>query len=308
MANIHLALEKVAKRNVTVRRGDGMPPAQDAMMQRRRLKSELRRIRTKAGFRQQDVAEAMDWSLSKLIRLESSGKVATSDLRALLQHYKVVDQKEIERYVAMARASKEEGWWSKYREATSPEFLTFLGYEYSASAIYQFEPQLIPGQLQDKEYAREVLAAYGGPATSTRLEEWVELRLERQYELFERATPAEMNFVLDEAVLHRWVGGRDVMRRQLKHLKEYATRDHVTIEIVPFRAGAHPGMKGPFVILEFSEFDDVLYLENSRGSMVSRDKQDEIETYRESFDQLQKHAKGEGLEEIVDRVLKEMSG
>ena len=98
------------------------------------------------------------------------------------------------------------------------------------------------------------------------------------------------------------------MRRQLKHLKEYATRDHVTIEIVPFRAGAHPGMKGPFVILEFSEFDDVLYLENSRGSMVSRDKQDEIETYRESFDQLQKHAKGEGLEEIVDRVLKEMSG
>jgi transcriptional regulator with XRE-family HTH domain len=285
-----------------------MPPAQDAMMQRRRLKSELRRIRMKAGFRQQDVAEAMDWSLSKLIRLESSGKVATSDLRALLQHYKVLDQKEVERYVAMARASKEEGWWSKYREATSPEFLTFLGYEYSASAIYQFEPQLIPGQLQDKEYAREVLASYGGPATSTRLEEWVELRLERQYELFERATPAEMNFVLDEAVLHRWVGGRDVMRRQLKHLKEYATRDHVTIEVVPFRAGAHPGMKGTFVILEFSEFDDVLYLENSRGSMVSRDKQDEIETYRESFDQLQKLAKGEGLDEIVDRVLKELSG
>jgi transcriptional regulator with XRE-family HTH domain len=285
-----------------------MPPAQDAMMQRRRLKSELRRIRAKAGFRQQDVAEAMDWSLSKLIRLESSGKVATSDLRALLQHYKIVDQKEIERFVAMARASKEEGWWSKYREATSPEFLTFLGYEYSASAIYQFEPLLIPGQLQDKEYAREVLAAYGGPATSARLEEWVELRLERQYELFERPSPAEMNFVLDEAALRRWVGGRDVMRRQLKRLREFAARDHVTIDVVPFRAGAHPGMKGPFEILEFSEFDDVLYLENSRGSMISRDKPDEIETYRESFDQLQRLAKGEGLDAIVDRILKEMSG
>ena len=277
-------------------------------MQRRRLKAELRRIRTKAKLRQQDVADAMDWSLSKLIRLESSGKVATSDLRALLQHYNITDPKEIDRFVAMARASKEEGWWSKYREATSPEFLTFLGYEYSASAIYQFEPLLIPGPLQDKEYAREVLAAYGGPATSTRLEEWVELRLERQLELFERPSPAEMNFVLDEAVLHRWVGGRDVMRRQLKRLKEFAARDHVSIDIVPFRAGAHPGMKGPFVILEFSEFDDVLYLENSRGSMVSRDKPDEIVTYRDSFDQLQRLAKGEGLEAIIDRVLKEMSG
>jgi transcriptional regulator with XRE-family HTH domain len=260
MAEIHLAENKVAYCEIR-NEGVGMPPAQDAMMQRRRLKLELRRIRTKAGLRQQDVAEAMDWSLSKLIRLESSGKVATSDLRALLQHYKIGDPKEIERFVAMARASKAEGWWSKYRDATSTEFLTFLGYEYSASATYQFEPLLIPGLLQEKEYAREVLAAYGGPASSTLLEEWVELRLERQYELFERVNPPEMYFVMDEASLHRWVGGRDVMRRQLKRLKELATRDYITIEVVPFSAGAHPGMKGPFVIMEFPEYDeDVLYL------------------------------------------------
>lgn len=278
-------------------------------MQRRRLKSELRRIRTKAGFRQQDVAEAMDWSLSKLIRLESSGKIATSDLRALLQHYKITDQKEIERFVAMARASKEEGWWSKYREATSPEFLTFLGYENSAAIIYQFTPLLIPGILQDKEYARELLAAYGSPASSTRLEEWVELRLERQSELFERASPAEMYFVLDEAVLHRWVGGRDVMRRQLKRLKEFAAREYITIEVVPFTVGAHPGMKGPFVVLEFSEYDeDALFLENVRGDMVSRDNQEEIANFRESFEQLRALAGKVELEAMVDKALKEMSG
>jgi transcriptional regulator with XRE-family HTH domain len=278
-------------------------------MQRRRLKSELRRIRMKAKLRQQDVAEAMDWSLSKLIRLESSGKVATSDLRALLQHYNITDPKEIDRFVAMARASKEEGWWSKYRDATSPEFLTFLGYESSASAIYQFEPLLIPGLLQNKEYAGEVLTAYGGLVPSTRLEEWVELRLERQYELFERASPPEMYFVLDEAVLHRWVGGRDVMRRQLKRLKELAARDHINLEVVPFRAGAHPGMKGPFVILEFPEYDeDVLYLENSRGDMVSRDRQEDVVGYRESFEQLRALAGNVELDEVVDKALKEMSG
>jgi transcriptional regulator with XRE-family HTH domain len=288
--------------------GVGMPPAQDAMMQRRRLKSELRRIRTKAELRQQDVAEAMDWSLSKLIRLESSGKVATSDLRALLQHYNITDQKEIDRFVAMARASKEEGWWSKYREATSTEFLTFLGYENSASAIYQFEPLLIHGLLQDKEYAREVLKAYGGSASETRLEEWVELRLERQYELFERANPPDMYFVLDEAVLHRWVGGRDVMRRQLKKLKELAAYSYITIEVVPFSAGAHPGMKGPFVIMEFPEYDeDVLYLENSRGDMISRDKQEDLVIFRESFEQLRLLAGKVKFEEIVDKALKEMS-
>jgi transcriptional regulator with XRE-family HTH domain len=286
-----------------------MPPAQDAMMQRRRLKSELRRIRMKAGFRQQDVAKAMDWSLSKLIRLESTGKIATSDLRALLQHYKITNQKEIDRFVAMARASKEEGWWSKYREATSTEFLIFLGYEYSASVIYQFEPLLIPGQLQDKEYAREVLTAYGGSVPSTRLEEWVELRLERQSELFERTNPAEMYFVLDEAALHRWVGGRDVMRRQLKKLKEFAARDHVTIEVVPFSAGAHPGMKGPFIVLEFPEYDeDALFLENARGNMISRDNQEEIASFRESFEQLRALAGKVEFEAIVDKVLKEMSG
>jgi transcriptional regulator with XRE-family HTH domain len=287
-----------------------MPPAQDAMMQRRRLKAELRRIRTKAKLRQQDVADAMDWSLSKLIRLESpSGKVATSDLLALLQHYNITDSKEIDRFVAMARASKEEGWWRKYREATSQEFLTFLGYEYSASAIYQFETLLIPGLLQEKEYAREVLAAYGGPATSDLLDEWVELRLERQYELFERASPPEMYFVLDEAALHRWVGGRDVMRRQLKKLKELATREDITIEVVPYSAGAHPGMKGPFVILEFPEYDeDVLYLENSRGDMVSRDKQEDIVNFRESFEQLRALAGKVKLEDVVDKALKEMSG
>jgi hypothetical protein len=118
-----------------------------------------------------------------------------------------------------------------------------------------------------------------------------------------------MVFVLDEAALHRWVGGRDVMRHQLQRLKNEATRGNVTIDVVPFSAGAHPGMKGPFAILEFADDrdGDVLFLENPRGDTISRDEQEEIKPYREAFGQLQELAGRGNLEAVIDKVLKEMS-
>jgi hypothetical protein len=204
----------------------------------------------------------MDWSVSKLTRIEL-GKVniSTTDLRALLAHYGMKDPAEVERLTEMARASKsEQAWWTEYKELISPEFLSFLSYENAASTIYHFEPGVIPGPLQVKEYTTGVLEALGGSATE-RVDELVELRLRRQKELLERDNPPEMVFIMDEASLHRWIGGREVMRHQLEQLKEIPHKyRHVTVEVVPFTAGAHPGMKGPFAILQFSEDldDDVL--------------------------------------------------
>jgi transcriptional regulator with XRE-family HTH domain len=288
-----------------------MTPAQDAAVQRRRLRTELRRARASAGFTQRDVAEAMDWSLSKLIRIESgSVGISTTDLKALLQHYGIVDPAEVDRFRGLARAGREQrAWWTSYREVTSQKFLTFLGYESSASGIQMFQPLLIPGLLQDEEYARAVLRAYGGSATDKRVEEWVELRMRRQDELFERPDPPEMIFVLDEAALHRWVGGRDVMRHQLLRLKNEAARDNVTIEVVPFSVGEHPGMKGPFGILEFVDDrdEDVLFMEDPRGDMISRDEQEEIMPYREVFARLRELARQGDLETLIDKVLKQMS-
>jgi transcriptional regulator with XRE-family HTH domain len=287
-----------------------MTSAQDAPVQRRRLRSELRRARAEAGLTQRDVAEAMEWSLSKLIRIESgSVGISTTDLKALLQHYGVGDQAEIDRFLGLARAGKDQrAWWNAYREATSQQYLTFLGYESSASVIHMFQPLLIPGLLQDEDYARAVLRAYGGSATDKRVEEWVELRMRRQ-ELLDRSDPPEMFFVLDEAALHRWVGGRDVMRHQLHRLKNEAGRHNVTIEVVPFSAGEHPGMKGPFSILEFADDrdEDVLFLENPRGDTISRDEQEEIKPYREAFAHLRDLARKEDPEALIDKALKEMS-
>jgi transcriptional regulator with XRE-family HTH domain len=288
-----------------------MPSVLDSRVQRRRLQRELRHMRELLKYTQKDVADAMDWSLSKVVRIESGTvAISISDLRSLLQHYRITDADEIERLVEMARASKERPtWWSNYKEATSSQYLTFLAYENAASSIYQFEPLLIPGLLQDEDYARAILQALAGSASDKRVEEWVELRMRRQVELFDRTDPPETLFVIDEAVLHRWVGGADVMRRQLLRLKDVAARRNVTIEIVPFTAGAHPGMNGPFVILELPDGadDDVLYVENSRGDMISRDEQEEILPARAVLDQLRGLVRKEDAQTLIDRVLNSMT-
>jgi transcriptional regulator with XRE-family HTH domain len=288
-----------------------MIQGQDAPVQRRRLRSELRRAREKGGHTQEDVAEAMEWSLSKLIRIESgSVGISTSDLKALLRHYGIVDPAEVDRLLDLARAGREQrGWWSEYRDAVSQQYLTFVGYEDAASVIQTFQPLVVPGLLQEEEYARAVLRAVGEFATEKQVDDRVRLRLRRQEELFERPDPPRMYFVIDEASLHRWVGGRDVMRHQLQRLRSDLQRDNVTIEIVPFAAGAHPGMQGPFVILEFPDErnEDVLFLENPRGDLVSRDEQAEIEPYRIAFAHLRELARTADPETVIVRALDQLS-
>jgi Domain of unknown function (DUF5753) len=251
----------------------------------------------------------MEFSLSKLVRIES-GQVGISiaELKVLLGHYGIDDAAEVERFVQMARASKEQqGWWTKYRDSTSSQYISFLGYENSASVIRQFEPMLIPGLLQTEDYARAVVQELALSASKDQMDEWVELRMRRQEELFDRPSPPEMVFVLGEAALRFWVGGPEVMRRQLRRLRDDAKKDNVTIEVVPFSAGAHAGMKGPMVLLEFEGVEeDVLFLENIRGDMISREEQAEINDFRGVFARLQELA-GEGdLDKVIDDALRQL--
>jgi transcriptional regulator with XRE-family HTH domain len=285
-----------------------MPPAPDAAVQRRRLRGELRRARTAAGHTQSEVAVAMDWSPSKLTRIElGKVSVSTTDLKALLDHYGVKDPAEIKRLTEMARASKpEQAWWTEYREFITPEFLDFLRYEVSASSIYHFEPAVIPGLLQEEAYTRAVLEEL---TSAERVEKLIQLRLRRQKELLRREDGPEMVFVMDEAALHRWVGGHDVMSRQLERLKEIANEHrNITIDVVPFTAGAHPGMKGPFLILQFADDldEDVLFLENFRGDMISRDERAELDRARDALVRLQDLATTTTLETMIDKAQREM--
>lgn len=290
-----------------------MAAAESPTIQRSRLRAELRRARREAGLTQEQVAEAMDWSLSKLIRIEGGTvNVSTTDLRALLAHYQITDPKEVDSLVALARAARERSWANAYKEIISPQYLSYIEYESSASIIRQFEPMVIPSLLQTEEYMRVIVGAMG--ATSEREDMLVQLRLRRQ-ELLEQDRQPELYFVMDEAVVRRHVGGADAMRRQLGHLLTMAGRDNITIEIVPFSAGYHPGMRGPLVLFEFPDArdDDVLYLENSRRErqsvdiVVGGDDPEFLTTCREIFETLRAVSLGpEGSRAFIKQLIDQL--
>lgn len=270
-------------------RRSAMPTGNDPTVQRRRLRTELRRAREAAGFTQRGVAEEMDWSLSKLIRIESgSVGISTTDLKALLAHYHVTDPRRVAELVAVGRAAKERAWWSAYREVTRREFLDFLGYEASAATIRTFEPLLVPGLLQTEEYAQVSLSVLG----VSRVEQLVELRMERQERLFSRADPPNMFFILDDAVIHRAVGGPTLMRNQLRHIRDMMDHPNVSVRVVPFDAGLYPRIRGPYVLFEFpgDDDEDALYLEDTQGQMLIRRDAAETAAYLEAFWQLEQLA------------------
>ena len=213
----------------------------------------------------------MDWSLSKLLRIESGQvKISTNDLLALLNHYKITDNDESDRLVAMARISRQKSEWIKYKDLAAPEALTYYGYESSASIIRSFEPVLVPGLLQTQEYAREIIGTLGG-YSGTDIDTLIELRTKRQ-ELLIRQKPPSLHFILDEAVIRRIVGSPNIMRRQLMRLRELAERPHITMRLVPFGVGVYSHMRMPYVHLEFDDprQDDILYLEDPFDQLVIR--------------------------------------
>jgi transcriptional regulator with XRE-family HTH domain len=280
----------------------------DPTVHRRRLRNELRKTRESAGKTQRDVAAAMDWSQSKLIRIETGGvNISTNDLRALLAHYEV-DPGRITTLVDLARAARDVPRWNVYRDVASPEFVAFLGYESSASIIRNFEPLLVPGLLQTEEYAREVINAveYNNPQ---RIDALVDLRIQRQ-EILVKQPAGEFHFIMDEAVIRRVVGGPNVARRQLRHIMEIAELPNVTIRVAPFTAGMYPRLRVPYVLFEFPdvEDEDVLYLENPLGEFIVRENSPEVKdridpvNYLGIFWQLEQIARREEFPEYMERA------
>lgn len=290
------------------------PLGPDPSVHRRRLRGELRKLREGAGFTQRDVALAMDWSVSKLIRVETGNVgISTNDLRALLHHYQITGRDQVDRMLEMAKAARERSWWSVYKAVASQEYIAFLGYECSAQIIRNFEPLLVPGLLQTEEYARELFKHIRGPKDPKRIEALVNLRMERQ-ELLQRADPPQVHFIMDEAVIRRMVGGPDVMRRQLKRIRESAELEYTTIRVVPFSAGMYRSLRVPFVLFEFTnlEDEDVLYLEHPGGEMIVQEKDPMDDgadgplapaTYLEVFWEMEQEASQEKTLQLLDAAI-----
>ncbi|MGH3241045.1 MAG: helix-turn-helix domain-containing protein [Spirillospora sp.] len=286
-----------------------MPAANSPTVRQRRLRVELRKARDNASLTQEQVADNLDWSLSKVIRIESgSVGVSTTDLKALLTLYGVPEERTAE-LVEVARLARERAWWSGYRKMISQQYYDRIGYESAAGTIRQYENLIVPGLLQTQEYAHEYISRLIPAESARNVEMLVELRMRRQ-EILEGEDPPQLFFILDESVVRRLIGGPRMMRTQLRRLIDFANQPHITIEVVPFTVGVNPGLSGSFTILEFStpEDDDVLYLENPSSMRVTRDRPDTVVAYREDFEKLRRMSlHPEGTAVLLNQLAEQLS-
>ncbi|MGY0065954.1 helix-turn-helix domain-containing protein [Streptomyces sp. QTS137] len=263
-------------------------------VRRRKLGAELRSLRTSAGFTSGEAARLVGWHQSKVSRIETgTSGVKPADVRLLLDAYGLTDLQLRELLLVLAGPGDSSGrhhWWHAYRGVLPPTYRDFISLESQASAMRTLETTVVPGLLQTPEYARAVTAAALEGTSEERLDTLVEVRLARQ-DVLRADPPLGFSAVLDEAVLRRQVGGPGVMTRQLERLVEAARLPQVRLQVLPFTAGAHIGVTGPFVIFSFSRTSDldVVVLDHLTSSLYLERKED-LRVYSEAFDALSIHA------------------
>jgi transcriptional regulator with XRE-family HTH domain len=261
------------------------------------LTSELVRLRRERGDTQDQVAAALDWSPSKLIRIEGGTVgVSTTDLQALLRHYGIQDgDSRIQELINIAKEARRKGWWALYRKELDREYQKFIGYEAGASVIRSFNALTVPGLLQTEEYANALTIEFITDPSERDIT--VEVRLQRQDQILGRQDSPQLFLLIDEAALQRRVGGQvdpRVMPQQLEHIIGMLDEPNISIEIIPFGKGAHFGMKGPFTILEFSDIriGEMLFLESAdrAENTAVADRDFRIPEYRAAFENLRQIA------------------
>jgi transcriptional regulator with XRE-family HTH domain len=252
-------------------------------VRRRELGALLRKLRTEKGLTVEQAAEQLMFSMSKLSRMETGHGVATPrDIRDVCSLYEVTDEAERERMLKLAAEGKQAGWWQSY----DLPYSTYVGLEAEATAISDFQSSVVPGLLQTADYARAGHEGAMPRLSSEEIERRIEAKLTRQALLVQDDPPA-FSAVLDEAVLHRMVGGPAVMSAQLGRLVEAANQPKVTIQVIPFALGAHPGVESNFNILEMpSPTPGVVFVEGLVGS-IYLERPEELTRYRQIFERLQ---------------------
>ncbi|MGW6202242.1 helix-turn-helix domain-containing protein [Streptomyces sp. NPDC055089] len=228
------------------------------------LKLQLRRLRDARGLTASSVAKQFGWSTARMTRLETKDTaVEIGDVRLLCDLYEAPLElrEELESYAKITKTRKD--WWDlKPFKGTIPAwFQAYLGLEAAAKTIEIYQSEFIPGLAQDPEYARAILAL--SDADEKTQEVQAEVRLKRQ-SILSRPQPPAVTIVLNEAVIRRPVGGPEITQGQLQRLLELGAADHVNVHVLPFGAGAHPAMHGPFTLLDFEDetVGDLAYLEN----------------------------------------------
>lgn len=259
-------------------------------IRRKQLGRRLGRLRDSAKKSQQAAA---DWLG---VQKPSISKIENGRQRILLRHVRLlcqlygVEAPEMQALEELARQADERGWWTSYGDTVPDWFEAYLDLEGDAEEILNYESELVMGLLQTPGYVKAVVQASRPGATVDELQRSVDLRLARQQRLVGEAPP-KLHLVLNEAVLLREVGGPAVMREQLEHLSTVAVLPHVTLQILPFKVGAHPSMISPFTMLKFADepATNSVYLENGRGALYL-ERPSDLQQFKWTFAQLSEMA------------------
>ncbi|MGW0734290.1 helix-turn-helix domain-containing protein [Streptomyces sp. NPDC002851] len=276
----------------------------------RKLGGELLKLREAKKLTQPRAAEALTATQTKIVKIERGvSPVRDPDLHALCDLYGIGRKNPTrERLLALAKADRERrrasGWWKEYAELG--DFVEYIQLEAGASTIHTYQNQLIPGLLQTPQYARAVTVAQGVWQDPDEIEQFVQARLARQARLTDEK-PLQLWAILSEAVLRQEVGGQSIMSEQRERLLEASTMKNVKLQILPYKAGAHAAMSGPFVILGFEApaAVDVVYLETVLSSQWLEGEEDAYR-HRALFDSVRRAALSpEDSRTVVSDLIKE---
>ncbi|WP_250282975.1 MULTISPECIES: helix-turn-helix domain-containing protein [unclassified Frankia] len=273
------------------------------------LGSLLRRLREEKGISREEAGYSIRGSESKISRLEL-GRVSFKerDVADLLTLYDVTDDAERAPLMELVREANTPGWWQNFTDVLPSWFQSYLGLEEAATLIRTYEVQFIPGLLQTEDYARAVITLGNSGARPQDIERRISVRMNRQ-KLLARPSHPRLWVVIDEAALRRPLGGPAVMRAQLEHLIELASRPNLSLQIMPFRFGGHAAEGGAFSILRFPEADlpDIVYIEQLAGA-VYLDKREDVDRYMEAMDRLCVDSVPPAASiEVLNRIIRESS-
>ncbi len=257
--------------------------ARSPVLRRRELGALLRALRTETGMTVEQVADSLLCSPSKISRLETGQRGASPrDIRDLSDLYQV-DPAQREHLEMLAREGRGQAWWQPY----GLPYETYVGLEAEATRISDYEPGVFPGLLQTPDYARIIHECAMPKLSPAVIEQRIEVRLVRQTVLTrEEPPPPRLEGIMDEAILHRPIGGPAVMSAQIDRVIEASELPNVTIRVLPFEAGAHPALDSTFILLEFEDpLPGVVYVEGLVGHLYVERSQD-VQRYRQVFERL----------------------
>ncbi|MGW1675533.1 helix-turn-helix domain-containing protein [Streptomyces sp. NPDC002324] len=258
-------------------------------VRRRRLGQELRRLRELKGMTAEEVAERLLVSQSKISRLENGRRsISQRDVRDLCGVYEVEDQRVVDSLMQMAKDSRQQGWWHAFGDVP---YSVYIGLETDAASLRVYDPQVVPGLLQTRPYAEALIAGALPETTPADIDKRVQVRLRRQERISAPESPLRLWTVLDESALRRVVGSPSLMREQLEHLVEQSQLPHVTVQVIPFDMGAHPGLNGQYAILEFPDASDssVVYIEGVTSDLYL-EKPADVQKYSVMYEHLRAQA------------------